>query len=277
MSLYLEYVILDNLIMDYLLIRMLEDTYKFKFKKINIWLACILGAIASLILPYFYNQILILNIFRILLANVIVLMLRKYKNFKQYCTYLLLFFSYTFVLGGIILGIIFMFKIDYSMSGIIIYSFEFPVSIFILIVYFAIKLFKKILSRSSKEITFSEYLLPITIFSKVKSVDGVGLIDTGNSLELNGVGVNIISLDLFLKLYKDFPVEKILLRDIAALPLKDARYIEVNGLGKNGSYLSFIMEKMKVGENIFTDVRVAVTIKNFSKFDCILSSKMLIR
>jgi len=276
MSLYLEYVILDNLIMDYLLIRLLEDTYKYKFKRFNVWIACVVGALTSLILPYFYDQIIFLNIFRISLAILIVLIVRKYKNFKQFITYLILFFSYTFLLGGLILGIIFMLQIDFTMSGVVIYSFEFPVSIFVLLVYLAVKVLKKIVVRFKKEINFSNYLLPVTLYLNDYTVKGVGLWDTGNNLEVNGQGVSIISSEMLLRLYKDFPIEKILLRDISSIPLKDVKYIEVSGLNKNGTYLSFILDKMQVGENIFTDVRVAVALKNFNKFDCILSSKMLV-
>lgn len=276
MVFYIEYVLLDNFIMDYVIINLIEITYKFQFKKINKMLSCVLGSLLALLLPYIYGKLLLLNIYRLFIAIFMVLLLRKYKNCKQFITYLILFFSYTFLLGGLSFGIISMLKIDYTLSGVMFYSFEFPISIFILLIYACIRCVKRLIKKTSKDIELSNYLCPITIYNNDKKVDGVGFYDSGNRLEVEGVGVSIITMSMFLKLYGNLPIEKVLLRDIDGLNLKGAKYIDIEGLNKNGSYLSFFIDKMRIGNEDYNNVRVAVTLKNFDKFDCILNSNLVL-
>ena len=203
-----------------------------------------------------------------------VLLLRKYKNLKHYITYSFLFISYTFLLGGISFGIISMLKIDYTMSGVLFFSFEFPVSIFILLIYITIKLVKKISKKVTKDVSVSKYLYPIKIFSKNACVECIGFYDSGNRVAVDGRGVNIISLDVFMGLYKDISVGRLLCRDIGNLGLRNAKYIEIDGIRKNGSYLSFDVDKMIIEDIEYTDICVAVSFKNFTKFDCILSGSI---
>lgn len=274
MTLYIEYILLDNLIMDFVILKLIENTYKFKFKKLCKVMSCVAGTLSSFLLPYLYDQILILNIYRFSIAIIMVLLLRKYKNFKQYITYLILFITYTFLLGGVSFGIIAMLKIDYTMSGVLFYSFEFPVSVFVLLIYFVVSFINKILKKTSKDFSLSKYLYSIKLFSNNSFVECVAFYDSGNRLQINGKGVNIISVDIFLKLFKNISLNKLLLRDIRGLGLRNAKYIEIEGLNKNGSYLSFCLEKMSVEGVEYKDVFIAVALKNFNKFDCILSSSI---
>lgn len=274
MVLYLEYVLLDNYIMDYLIINLIEKTYKYKIKKLNKIIACAGGSLLVLPLPYIYNNSIILLLYRILIATYMVLVLKRYKNLKQFFTYFILFVAYTFVVGGLIFGIINFFQIEYSMSGILFYSFEFPISIFILAFIFIYNLCKKILIKLNKEKQTSNYLYKLKIYANNNEVDCVGLYDSGNRIEVDGCGVNIISLDVFMKLYNQLKLEKLILKDISSLQLKNPKYININGLKNNGKYLSFIVDKILIEESSFSDVRVAISYKNFNKFDCILSGSL---
>lgn len=273
MIIYIEYVLMDNCVMNYLIIHFLEITLKYKIKKINKFLACFIGTILTLFLPYLYTNVILLFIYKILLSLFIVVLLKKYKSVKNFISYYLIFITYTFLLGGIIWGVINLFEIDYTISGIMFYSFEFPIGLFVLITLTGVYLCKYLISFLRKQLHKSSLLYPIKLFSNNECVEGVGFYDSGNTLEVDGEYVSIISLSLFSCLYSDISIEKILLRRIEGL--KNIKYITINGLRDNGSYLSFILDKMIVGDKELKNIRVAVAIKNFNKFDCILNSNCI--
>lgn len=277
MVLYIEYVLIDNIIMNYIIINLIEKTTKYKLRKLNTVFSIGVGTCLTLFLPYIYNYWVILHVYRLFIALVMVLILKKYKNISQFFKYFILFFLYTFLLGGVIFGLISMMNIDYSMSGILLYSFEFPVSIFVLLVFLSIKLVSKVVRKASSTLCSGKFLYPIKLIDKGVCVDGVGFFDSGNTITVDGDIVNVISIDMFLKLYKEISIDKILLRNIEDVDLKSVKYIKIDGLKSNGKYLSFFIDKMYVGKELFNNVRVAVAHKSFNDFDCILNGKLNVR
>ena len=275
MVLYIEYVLLDNVILDYILIQFLELTFKEKFKKLNKILACSLATVMTVFLPYIMGLQLILILYKILTAVVFVFLLKKYKTFKKFLTYLMTFVTYTFLIGGACLGIISILGIEYTMSGVLIYSFEFPVSLFILIFAGVLWLLKRIVLVLKNHMKISNYLYDIKLIDGMNETSGVGFFDNGNNVQDNGQGVNIISLDLFMKLYKEFSIEKIILKNIDTKNLKNAHYIHIGSLSKSQEYLSFTIDKLFINNSICENAVLAVALKNFDNFDCILHSDCL--
>lgn len=273
MVIYIEYVLIDNIVMNYLIINFIEATLKNKIRKINKFISCLLGGLMTLLLPYFYTKSLLLFVYKIIVSFSMVIILKKYKSLKNFFTYYILFIAYTFLIGGIIFGIINMLQIDYTISGVMFYSFEFPIGIFVVLGLIGVVLGKKVITTLKKYLRESNLLYPIKLFANNLCVEGVGFYDSGNTLNVDGEFVSIISLDMFMRIYTDIPLEKILLRKIDNL--RGIRYIDIKGLNSNGSFLSFLIDKMCVGSNEFKNVRVAVAIKNFNKFDCILNSNYI--
>ena len=92
---------------------------------------------------------------------------------------------------------------------------------------------------------------------------------------LEGKGVNIISLNLFMKIYKDFPLEKLYLQQTINYKLKNLQYIDIGGLSTKEKYLSFTIDRVMVESRIFENVTLAVVLKNFDDFDCILHNNLV--
>jgi len=103
------------------------------------------------------------------------------------------------------------------------------------------------------------------------SIEVVGFFDSGNNVTYNGFGVNIISVDLFLKMYPKVDIINILLYKKDKLTyLKNIQYINISSIGQANKYLSFEIDKMLVDGVVYSTPRLAVAIKNFKDFDCVL-------
>lgn len=272
MILYIEYVLLDNIVIDYILIKFLEITFKEKYKKLNKFFACSIGAFMTLLLPFIMGQKILLVLYKISTAIIFVLLLKKYKSFRKFITYLILFIAYTFLIGGACLGIISILGINYTMSGVLVYSFEFPISIFILIFAGVLFLLKKIILILKNQLKITNYLYDIKLIDGNNETSGIGFFDSGNNVKSDGQGVNIISLNLFMKLYKEISIEKIILKNIDVKNLKNVKYIHIGSLSKSQEYLSFTIDKLFINKKICENAVMAVALKNFDNFDCILHS-----
>lgn len=270
MELYIEYVILDNLVIDYMILKFLEITLGGKISKIRKFLTCFCGTIFALIMPFLYGFNMLLIVYRIISSIVMVLCIKKYKTFKNFILCYLLFVTYTFLLGGLILGIIQIFNIDYSMSGIFMYKFEFPISVFALIVLLLTKLFLKFMCVVKKKLKTSNYLYEVVLIDNGNIVKTIAFFDTGNNVNDENMGVNIISINLFLRICKDVNFENIVLKNIEKLNLKDTKYIDIKSIGHEEKYLSFVVDCLEVNGNKYNNSRVAVAMKNFGEYDLIL-------
>ena len=79
MTLYIEYVILDNLVVDYMLFKLISITTKFKLYKKNLFFACLIGVLSAVFLPYVLQYNYLSVIYRLLSACLMVLVLAKYS------------------------------------------------------------------------------------------------------------------------------------------------------------------------------------------------------
>jgi len=275
MVLYLEYVILDNMIIDLLLLNLLGITFKDDFKKKNKLLSCFIGTISALCLPLIINYQVLLIIYKALTALIMILVLKRYKTYKKYFLYLIVFVVYTFLFGGLAIGFLNMFDINYTINGLLLYSCEFPVSVFVVIFWLGCWLFRRVILALNQQMKINNYLYKIELSDNGNTIEGVGFYDSGNTIDRNGECVNIISMEMFLKLHKEYPVEKLLFRNIDESCLKNPSYIDVKSMSSSSKYLSFTIDKMKINKNEYSNVVVAVATQNFKNFDCIINSSLL--
>jgi len=275
MNLYIEYVVLDNLVVDYFILRMISLFFKIKINKLNIIFFCLVGIVSAFFLPYIMHIKYLSLLYKFIISIIMVMVIRKFSNFKIFIKYYLTFLVSTFMMGGIIYAILMLFGIKYTSSSIVLYSFELPMSVLIIVSFLCFWFVKKVVKLLQYQLNVSNYLYSIKIEDGEHSAEGVGFYDTGNNVIIDGEGVNIISINLFMKLYKDFPIEKIVFRNVSNKVLKNVEYINIEGLSNNEKYLSFVIDKICVDKKEFNNVRVAVTLKNFENFDCILHNNLI--
>ena len=136
-------------------------------------------------------------------------------------------------------------------------------------------LLKKIIISLNHQLKLNNYIYNIKLIDNNVSIDAIGYFDSGNLIQHNGQAVSIISSELFFKLYKNYSFNKFLFRNIDESILKDASYIEINSIAKGGKYLTFKIDKMIVGSNEFNNTYLAVSVRNFKNFDCVINSQLI--
>ena len=276
MDVYIEFVVIDNLVIDYIIIGFMEMTIGRKFAKWNKYVFLFFGCCVALVLPLIMSYKAISVLYRFATAIVLVLSLKKYRTIKEFLLYYLMFFAYTFFVGGVCLGVIQLLGIEYTMSSVVMYEFDFPFGVFALILLVIIKLMKRVVSKIKNQLKTSSYMRRIRLVDGECSVDGYGMLDTGNSIKYNGLGVSIISVDMVLKLYKDINIQDFFTGKIMdKFDQKGCTYIDIMGIGKNEKYLSFVLEYIEIDNKKFEYPRVAVAMKSLGVYDVILNNDFI--
>jgi len=275
MVIYIEYLIIDNIVMDYLIFYLMKLTFKFSYSKIRLISALMLGVVSAFFLPYLISYAFILFVYRIVFSIVIILTLVKFKTLKKFILHVGAFWLYTFLMGGAILGILNLLNINYNVSSVILYNCQVPMGAILILCVANIWLIKNIVVAISEQIRMSKFLYKIKLIDGKSEVVALGFLDSGNKVEVDGKGVNIISLNIFEKLHKDIGIEKLILGKVDKDSLKNMAYINIASLESECKYLTFTIDKMMIEKNTFENVNVAVALKNFDDFDCILSSEFV--
>ena len=192
MRIYLEYAILDNLVIDYfLLIASLYLTGN-KIAKFKILFSAMLGTAVAIALPLITVNAVIGFFVKILLALVMIFVAGEYKNFKGYMLALNVFILLTFLTGGAVIAILFALNMDYVLVGTKIVNQGLPVSLMIAVSF----IFTFIVIRVGKSIYKKKQIFPFIrkceIVAGEKSFPLVGFIDSGNRLYDNKRGCPIV-------------------------------------------------------------------------------------
>lgn len=202
MTVYVEYVFLDNFIIDWVLITLARKSLKLSAEKGRVCLASLVGATFAVCFPFFRVNAVVGLLIKGAIGLLIVFFSGKFRSCKQFikCFYLFLFF--TFLSGGFVtavfwgLGLNFD-PVSYSNGG------EIPLFLILLLIIicyrFSVKVIKTVYKR--KEIT--SFTVKCAMEIGGKRFDLIGFLDSGNSLVYKGENpVVICSLKLGKKLQK---------------------------------------------------------------------------
>ena len=174
MIVYIEYVIIDNVIIDYLILKATFALTGYPTAKKWLLFSAFFGAAVALTYPLTQSLPLLSVPVKILSGLTMLLIAGKYKTIKSFYITALIFFLFTFLTGGAITGI-------YNLLGLP-YSTEISVALITLPVYLIIKgllnVIKFIYKR--KDSVALTYKIKLCMFDK--EVDCLGFMDTGNSL-----------------------------------------------------------------------------------------------
>ena len=207
MVVYVEYVFLDNFIIDIMLISLARQSFKLEVKKSRICLSALVGAVFAVVSPLFSLPIALSFALKMPMGLAIVVCSGKFRSFKEYlkCFYLFLFF--TFLLGGVVTAIFWGFgfsfdPINYAHGG------EIPLFIILIIVFLVYLFAKKIVKEIYKRKVVTNFLVKCKIESGGKIFEFLGFLDSGNSLCYKPTGSPIIlcSQKMGEKLKKESPL-----------------------------------------------------------------------
>lgn len=244
MVVYIEYVILDNLVIDYLLLKSTFIITNLSVKKKRLVAVSVLGATFSLFYPLISAHRVIVFFIKLLFGLLMVTLCKAYASVKEFYITALVFFTLTFLTGGAIIGL-------YNLLGLE-YSQEISVALMIAPVYVILKIGVSVIKHiySKRHVASLTFFVEITALNK--TVCAQGFLDTGNLLFDGDSPVIVLSKTLF----------KSLLGGSGLPKPKKIKVSTVNGVSEK---LSFKCEKLVIKDkgspNIFNNVTAIVTEK----------------
>lgn len=234
MEIVVEYVLIENLIINYLIMSCCGAMFRVKPR---LWfVSCFFGALMALFFPLFNFPVYIKIIATVLVAIIMVAISFPVKSFKDFAFYGFGFVFLTFVFGGLC-------QLLTSWFGDLG---TFLICIACMALYICVKLF---LSRLSRRRTLQTFTCSVQISCKGKKVEEIGYIDSGNVLydPLTSAPIVLITKDVFAKIVgEDYLFYVARPEKIKRLPY--GHYVNAGGAVDGGKMLVFMADKITIAE-----------------------------
>ena len=183
MTIYIDVVLIENLIMNYIILFATGLILKIKIKHVRLFISGMLGAIYSIVAYTGVLQIYSNFILKIILSIIIVYIAYYPQSVKKLCKELLFFYLTSFVFGGAAFALIYIVKPQEILmkNGLFLGTYPLKTVILAAIISFIIVItaFKVIKNKITKK----DAICKIEIGLEGKKIETKALIDTGNMLK----------------------------------------------------------------------------------------------
>ncbi len=255
MTIYIDVVLIENLIMNYIILLATGLILKIKIKHIRLIIGSLLGAIYTIIGYMGILEIYSSFILKIILSIMIVYIAYYPQTLKKMWKELLFFYLTSFVFGGVAFSLIYIVKPQEIImkNGLFLGTYPLKTVILGAIVAFVIIItaFKIIKSKISKK----DLICEITVEIEDKKISTNALIDTGNMLKEPITNTPVVVIERTL-LYDVIPkeilnhLEEIIGGDFKEIPeeiknkyVSKLKLIPYSSLGKQNGILLGIKAK----------------------------------
>lgn len=273
MSVYIEAVVIDNFIIDYIL---LSGTYKLFKIKICVWRVCaaaIIGTIFALFIPFIKINSFLLFAVKFAVGGAMVICGANVKTFKKFITCYVVFFLFTFLLGGAIIGASYLMSFDFSVTSSFGIITKIPVGIILGSAFMLYIITSKIIDKIYKKREIFPFIRKCEVLIGAKWYSVRGFIDTGNKLYDFATGKPIVlcSRDFASRLMKNHCIISL-----------SSRLTKIETLAGTGQIILFEVSKFKIynGQdvNILDNITLGISgKKKFAEgdYDLILHTAVL--
>ncbi len=240
MQIIIEYVLLDNFLIDALLLILSQKTLRQPIFKIGIICASVFGAGFAVISPLINASGVLAVLIKFCVALVMNFMVCF--SFKKLFARFLMFSLYTFAFGGGLIAIFGFMDIQVYDAMYIGYVSSIPLgTLLVSAIVFFIGVFRLIMYITKRKTWQHSIDFGVTILGKTKKFRG--FVDTGNCLK-NSQGIAVIvlaekELSYWFNMYERM---LIMLGKTQSLGLKNTEFITVGSLG--GKYKMFVFDCM---------------------------------
>ena len=259
MTIYIDIVLVENIIMNYIILFATAIVLKIKIKHFRIFIASLLGAVYSVITYMGILKLYSSIVMKILLSILIVYIAFNPQSLKKMWKNLVIFYLTSFVFGGVAFALIYVVKPQSIImkNGLFLGTYPLKTVLLGAIIAFLVILiaFKIVNIKFSKKDMFCD--LEIKINNKI--VKAKAMIDTGNYLKEPITNIPVIVIEHTL-LYECIPkqilnnLDKIIGGDFEEIPheiketyISKLKLIPYSSLGKqNGLILGIKPEYIKV-------------------------------
>ena len=278
MTIYIDVVLIENLLMNYIILFATGVILKIKINHIRLVLASLVGAIYTII-AYISNLRIYSNFFlKLILSVVIIYIAFNPKSVKKLCKFTLIFYLTSFVFGGAAFALIYIVKPQEILrnNGLVLNSNSLKVIFISAIVAFMIITigFKVVKNKISAKDMYCD----IKIKLNHKEIETKAMIDTGNFLKEPITNTPVIVVEHTL-LYNCIPKEilnhlgNILGGDFSEIPknikeeyMPRLKVIPFSSLGKqNGMLLGIKAEEVVIKNEEESKIKENVIIGIYNK------------
>lgn len=274
MEVYIEYLLLDNFVIDGVISALTLKALRLSVKKWRIALAAAFGTAAAFLIPLIRLHAALLLVIRILTGAAMAFLIYNHKSFKRYFICFLIFMLITFILGGACLGILFLAGADITSAAMLDYQSGVPIGLIVLAVAITVFFVRWLCLYFNKSKDIAGFIRRAELHINGGSVSFDAFIDSGNQLYDSGSGLPVVIVEstLLIGLLKN-TLSNLLNYDAKEGPkstLKNGHYIEYSTLnGKNTRLLVFRPDKLVIysqGQaNIIYDVMIGIYNDKFDK------------
>lgn len=273
MEVVIEYVLLDNLLIDAVILYCTNKITKVPTNWWGLFGAALFGALFALFCPLLNFGGLLWIVVKCLVAFIIVLLsnLNLYKIVLRTVCFVLL----TFMFGGALIAICYFVGVNVVEGSTLVYFSSVPIGsalglgcIFVLVL---LRLAKSLYTN----IRFSQYLINVNLTINNKTIELTGYLDTGNNLcTKENLPIIILKED---SLKHWFSVDErmyILMGKYNLTKLKKPQKIKISGVNAKGDILVFEADNLSINHR---DYAVAVGIDNsrhFKDFSVLLNNRI---
>ena len=285
MSIYIEYVLIDNLVINTLILLCVKNTLKLKVKGWRLFLSATLGTIVSVVLPLLNLSSLWQLPIKIVLGIVMVLILSSYLKLKEFVISFVLFILYTILLAGASVVTLLTFGTSLEALSAGGYDISIPLGIVLSIVSLYVVIIIYIGRYLTRKRDLSPFLRKVDIFISEKTVSVWAFIDSGNKLMdlKTGLPVVILSINALSKVFSEEEIESLMLLGGKGSLFKNVHNCEYNTIsGEAKKMIVFEADKLVIfnGESEYTTNRfmLGITYKRFKdivKYDCLLNPSVV--
>ena len=259
MTIYIDIVIIENLIMNYIILCATGIVSKNKIRHLRLIMASLLGAIYSVVAHMKILEIYSNIDLKILFSVIIVYIAYNPQTVKKLWKTLVMFYLVSFVFGGVAFSLIYIIKPqDIIMkNGLFLGTYPLKTIILGAIVAFAIIIIAVKIIR--KKFTTKDMICDIEIMLNNKKINTKALIDTGNMLKEPITNTPVVVVEKIL-LYECIPKEilnninQIIGGDLEKIPqqiqsqyISKLKLIPFSSLGKQyGMLLGIKVQQIKI-------------------------------
>ena len=259
MIVYIEYVIVNNFIIDLLLLISTFLITGKSVKKLRIVLSSLFASVFSLIFPLINLPNPLIILLKILLAILILVVACTFSSKREVYIHLVVFIVLTMFSGG---GIYFI----YNFLGVNINS-ELVIATVFIPSFFLLTIIKRVITfvYKRKNVENSSYVVSLKIGSK--KIEVKGFLDTGNNVYYQDNPVVICSKKVVSEFFKDASFYK---------RLKEIEISTVNGKSKNYVIKLDTFEVLTKGyDNIYNNVWLMISSQNSIGTDLIIHPDLI--
>ena len=280
MEVYIEYVLIDNMIINSIILLLSLKMLKLSVVKWRVALGASVGTLVAILVPLISLQGVGNIVFKLALGALMCICALDKSNTKHLMRFYLCFLMFTFVMGGLCYAIIFSLTGSTSLTQ---YTLDIPVGVILLVVVVWARCLHKLINVIHKRGKQTLYIYELDLTLREKKYKMNAYFDTGN-LMVDKKSKKPIAIVNLSKVIEEFDIDElrgILSGNLSNISLEDAHFEEFKAMSVSGKMIVFKPKKFDVPElktDLSEKVLVALSIKPLTKeggFDALIGPKVL--